>query len=95
MAFFFFGPSLGLRGGLLDESADVSSGVSVRFRLAAVDAEIKDMEDFFLSVVDCGEVEGPAWGIWGRREGEQGWGREEPTDIPSLKVWGQPRIWWP
>ena len=47
------------------DSVDVSSGVSVRFRLAAkaaADADIKDIDVFFLSV-DCGEMEGPAWGF--------------------------------
>lgn len=56
------------------DSADVSSGVSVRFRLAAAKAavdEMKDIDAFFLSV-DCGEVEGPAWGFW-RECGECEW----------------------
>lgn len=61
MAFFFFGPSLGLRAGNGDaESPDVSSGVSLRLRLvAAADAvETAGREGFFL-IADWA-LEGPA-----------------------------------
>lgn len=53
MAFFFFGPSLGLRAGCGEgDPAEVPSGVSVRFRLGV--GVVAD--GFFLS----NGLEGPA-----------------------------------
>jgi hypothetical protein len=61
LAFFFLGPSLGFREGRLEaESAEVSSGVSVRLRLmegtVVADEAMGGRGTFFLSA-ECDEEE--------------------------------------